>query len=135
MQFQKFQAKDQYDSHDTRKRRILKWQFHLNVHQINEVHSGADIKEVHNVDLREDHNGADIDVMLLHQITVSNYSVKNAHADSAMQRMFISIIKTKNAFNASCLSKERSFHGELPAHALGISVNSSRRLNAPVTSR
>jgi hypothetical protein len=84
--------------------------------------------EVRNeVDHKEDRNAADIDAMLHRTVSVpqtaNNCSGKNARADSAMQRMSILIIKTRNAYNGLCLSKERSFLVESLALALVISVN------------
>jgi hypothetical protein len=87
-----------------------------------------DRKEVRNEeDHKEDHNAADIDAMLLRTVSVpqidNNCSEKNERADSATQRMSILTIKTRNVFNASCPSKERSFLAESQVLALVINVN------------
>jgi hypothetical protein len=79
------------------------------------------------VDHNEDHSAEDISEMLLQTVSVpqiaSNSKGKSVHADSAMQKMCISITRTKNASSDSCPNKGRSFLAASLELALDISVS------------
>jgi len=64
----------------------------------------------------------------------SNSSARNGRAGSAIPKMFISIIRTRNGYSGSFPNKEKLSRAGLPVRARITSASSSPPLSAHVTS-